>query len=69
MLVIDASAVLELLMATPDGFAVENHVPASGEPLAAPHLIDVEVLQTPHPSRRLPDSDRSAGMSWSRSRR
>ena len=44
MLVIDASAVLELLMATPDGFAVENHVLASGELLAAPHLIDVEVL-------------------------
>ena len=44
MLVIDASAALELLMTTRSGFAVEEHVLESGEPLAAPHLIDVEVL-------------------------
>ena len=44
MLVIDASAVVELLMATPTGFAIEEHVFSSGGPLAAPHLIDVEVL-------------------------
>lgn len=44
MLVIDASAALELLMTTGSGFAVEEHVLESGEPLAAPHLIDIEVL-------------------------
>lgn len=44
MLVIDASAVVELLMATPTGFAIEEHVFSSGGPSAAPHLIDVEVL-------------------------
>ena len=44
MLVIDASAVMELLMATPNGHAIEDQVFGSGEPLAAPHLIDVEVL-------------------------
>ena len=44
MLVIDASAVVELLMATPTGFAIEEHVFSSGESLAAPHLIDLEVL-------------------------
>ena len=44
MLVIDASAALELVMTTRSGFAVEEHVLESGEPLAAPHLIDVEVL-------------------------
>ena len=44
MLVIDASAVVELLMATPSGFAIEDHVSGSGESLAAPQLIDVEVL-------------------------
>ena len=44
MWVIDASAVVELLMATPTGFVIEEHVFSSGEPLAAPHLIDVEVL-------------------------
>lgn len=44
MLVIDASAVMEVLMATPSGFEIEEHLFVSGEPLAAPHLIDVEVL-------------------------
>ena len=44
MLVIDASAVVELLMATPSGFAIEDHVSGSGESLAAPQLIGVEVL-------------------------
>ena len=31
-------------MATPTGFAIEETLFSSGEPLAAPHLIDVEVL-------------------------
>lgn len=44
MLVIDASAVVEILMVTPRGHAIEEYVFGSGEPLAAPHLIDVEVL-------------------------
>ena len=44
MLVIDASAVVELLMASPIGSAVEDHVFSSEEPLAAPQLLDVEVL-------------------------
>ena len=44
MLVVDASAVVELLMASPIGFAVEEFAFLSGEPLAAPQLIDIEVL-------------------------
>ena len=44
MLVVDASAVVELLMASPIGSAIEDYVFSSGEPLAAPDLIDVEVL-------------------------
>ena len=44
MLVIDASAAVELLMASPNGSAIEDHLFSSGEPLAAPQLIDVEVL-------------------------
>ena len=44
MLVIDASAAVELLMATPTGFAIEDNLSSSGEQLAAPHLIDIEVL-------------------------
>ena len=44
MLVIDASAVVEMLMATPTGFAIEESLFSSREPLAAPYLIDIEVL-------------------------
>ena len=46
MFVIDASAVVELLMATRIGFAIEERVWRSGGPVAAPHLLDVEVLHT-----------------------
>ena len=44
MLVIDASAVVEVVMGTPNGFVIEETAFGSGEPIAAPHLIDVEVL-------------------------
>lgn len=44
MLVIDASAVVELLMASPTGSAVGDFVFSSDEPLAAPQLVDIEVL-------------------------
>lgn len=44
MLVADASAVVEILMATPTGLAVEELMFGSQEPIAAPHLLDVEVL-------------------------
>lgn len=44
MLVADASAVVEILMATPIGLAVEQRLFGADEPVAAPHLLDVEVL-------------------------
>ena len=44
MLVIDASAVVELLMASPTGSVVGDFVFSSDEPLAAPQLVDIEVL-------------------------
>ena len=50
MLVADASAVVEILMATPTGLAIEQRMFGSEEPVAAPHLLDVEVL---HVIRRL----------------
>ena len=50
MLVVDASAVVELLMASRTGSAVEDFVFSSDEPLAAPQLVDIEVL---HAVRRL----------------
>ena len=31
-------------MATPRGLAIEEHVFGSGQPVASPHLLDIEVL-------------------------
>jgi predicted nucleic acid-binding protein len=45
LIVIDASAVLELLLRTERGERVEARVFAAEEGLAAPHLLDVEVVQ------------------------
>jgi len=46
LIVVDASAVLELLLCTEKGFKVQERVLDSGESLHAPHLIDIEVSQT-----------------------
>jgi predicted nucleic acid-binding protein len=43
VIVLDASAVIELLLRTPIGDGVARRI--ADEPLAAPHLIDVEVAQ------------------------
>lgn len=45
MLVADASAIVELLRATPHGLEIEAYLFAGSEIVAAPHLLDVEVLQ------------------------
>ena len=45
MIVVDASAVLEVLLRTAAASAVEGRIFADGETLHAPHLIDVEVAQ------------------------
>jgi len=45
LIVIDASAVLELLLRTERGERVEARVFATDESLAAPHLLDVEIAQ------------------------
>ena len=45
MIVLDASAALELLLVTSAGEAVARAVGRTGETLHAPHLIDLEVLQ------------------------
>ena len=44
MLVVDASAVTELVLARPAGEAVATHLADRGFALHAPHLVDVEVL-------------------------
>ncbi len=45
MIVIDASAVLEVLLRTPAAQAVEGRLFDPQETLHAPHLLDVEVAQ------------------------
>jgi predicted nucleic acid-binding protein len=44
MLVVDASAVTELILGRPAGDAVGDHLAGHGFALHAPHLVDVEVL-------------------------
>lgn len=46
MIVIDASALLELLLQTEKGIVVSDVVLSPEERLHAPHLIDIEVTQT-----------------------
>lgn len=43
MIVLDASAALEVLLRTPRAAAIEARIFAPGETLHAPHLIDIEV--------------------------
>jgi len=45
LIVVDASAILEVLLQTPAASRVSRRVFASGESLHAPHLLDVEVAQ------------------------
>lgn len=45
MIVVDASAVLETLLRTPNAEAVERRIFDPSETLHVPHLLDVEVAQ------------------------
>jgi len=45
VIVVDASTVLEALLRTPAGTAVEERLFRTGETLHAPHLIDLEIAQ------------------------
>ena len=45
MMVVDASALLEVLLGTSSGAAVEERIFASGETLHAPYLLDIEIAQ------------------------
>lgn len=45
MIVVDASAILELLLNTTIGSRVAGRLFARGETLHAPHLLDLEVVQ------------------------
>lgn len=45
MIVVDASAILELVLNTEDAAAIADRVFVPGETLHAPHLLDLEVAQ------------------------
>lgn len=45
MIVVDASAIVEILLRTPDAIRVEERVLQPTQTLHAPHLLDVEVAQ------------------------
>jgi predicted nucleic acid-binding protein len=45
VIVVDASAALEMLLRTPAGLTVEQRLFHGGETLYAPHLIDLEIAQ------------------------
>jgi len=45
LIVVDASALIEVLLRTPAARTVENHLFAPGQTLHAPHLLDIEVAQ------------------------
>lgn len=45
MTVIDASALLEVLLRTPPGIALEPRLFGTLQPLHSPHLLDVEIAQ------------------------
>jgi predicted nucleic acid-binding protein len=46
VIIIDASLALEIAIATRQGGVIRDKIHASGEPLAAPEIIELEVLQT-----------------------
>jgi predicted nucleic acid-binding protein len=45
VIVVDASAMLEVLLNTPDGARISDRLFSAGETLHAPHLLDLEVAQ------------------------
>lgn len=45
MIVVDASAIIEVLLITPAALAVEERILSPRESLHAPHLLDLEVAQ------------------------
>jgi predicted nucleic acid-binding protein len=45
LIVVDASALLEILLRTPAALTVERRLFDAGESLHAPHLVDLEVAQ------------------------
>jgi predicted nucleic acid-binding protein len=45
LIVVDASAILEVLLRTPSGASMQRLMFAPGQTLHAPHLLDIEIAQ------------------------
>ena len=52
MIVLDASAVVDWLLLTPEGQQIDRRIFSSSESLHAPHLLDIEVAQVMRRLRR-----------------
>jgi predicted nucleic acid-binding protein len=61
VIVLDASAVLELLLGTPAGARVARRIASPRETLHAPHLVDLEVAQVLRRFERAGDIDEARG--------
>jgi predicted nucleic acid-binding protein len=61
VIVLDASAVLELLLGTPAGARVARRIEGPAETLRAPHLVDLEVAQVLRRFQREGDIDEARG--------
>jgi predicted nucleic acid-binding protein len=64
LIVIDASAALELVLQTDKGTQVGALALASEERLHAPHLIDIEVTQTLRRLMRVSNGGLSTGLQF-----
>jgi predicted nucleic acid-binding protein len=62
VIVVDASALLEVLLNTPAAGVIAARLFASGESLHAPHLIDLEVVQVLRRYARAGELDASRGL-------
>ena len=61
MIVVDASALLEVLLRTPAAEAVDARLFGVGETMHAPHLLDVEVAQVVRRYAAAGDIDQEVG--------
>lgn len=62
MIVVDASAILEVLLNTPAGARVSERIFVPGETLHAPHLLDLEVAQVLRRYARARELDSGRGL-------
>jgi predicted nucleic acid-binding protein len=62
VIVVDASAVLEVLLNTRVGPGIADRLFAAGETLHAPHLLDLEVVQVLRRYAAAGDLDRQRGL-------